>query len=434
MTKETNKKLGLLQTTSLVVGNMIGSGVFLLPAALAVYGGISMIGWLVSSIGAIILAIVFAHLSRRFPKAGGPYAYTRLGFGDFPAFLVAWGYWISIIATNAAITVALLSYLTVFFPVLSDHTYLAIAIGLGLIWLLIWVNNRGVLAASWVQLITTILKITPLFLIALLGVFYINWDYFQPLNVSGEGDGAAIIATATLTLFAFLGIECATIPAENIENPTKTIPRATILGTAAAIFIYLLGSLAVMGIIPANTLQTSEAPYADAAAVIWGESARYWVALGAIISTFGALNGWILMQGQIPLAAAKDQLFPAFFKQTNRFGSPSKGIIVSSVLVSILMVMNFNEGFIAAFEFMILLATLTVLVPYLFSTGAHMLYYLQPQQYAQNKWTWSIGLLGFIFSMLAVVGSGEEVVFWGFLLLMGGIPFYIWLKKGKEMV
>lgn len=115
MTKETNKKLGLLQTTSLVVGNMIGSGVFLLPAALAVYGGISMIGWLVSSIGAIILAIVFAHLSRRFPKAGGPYAYTRLGFGDFPAFLVAWGYWISIIATNAAITVALLSYLTVFF-------------------------------------------------------------------------------------------------------------------------------------------------------------------------------------------------------------------------------------------------------------------------------------------------------------------------------
>jgi len=412
---------------------MIGSGVFLLPASLAVYGGISVFGWMVSSLGALLLAKVFSTLSKNFPKAGGPYAYTRMGFGDFPAFLVAWGYWISICATNAAITVALLSYLTVFFPTLSGNAPLSIGIGLALIWLLTWVNNRGVATASWVQLITTILKVVPLMLIALIGIFYLEPSHFQPFNISEESNTSAIIATATLTLFAYLGIECATIPADNIKDPTTTIPKATNWGTWAAIAIYILGSVAVMGIIPPEILQNSEAPFADAAAVIWGEAGRYFVAIGAIISTFGALNGWILMQGQVPLAAANDKLFPVFFARLNQHGSPAPGIILSSILVSFLMAMNYSKSFIKAFEFMILLATLTVLVPYLFSTATHILFAIQPKQYAQNKFTWVVGLLAFLFSMLAVVGSGEEVVFWGFLLLMSGIPFYVWLKRGAGL-
>lgn len=413
---------------------MIGSGVFLLPASLAVYGGISVGGWLLSSCGAIVLAIVFSHLSKYLPKVGGPYAYARMGFGDFPAFLVAWGYWISICATNAAIAVALLSYVTVFLPDLSASPVASICTGLLLIWGLSWVNNRGVHTASWVQLGTTILKIIPLLLIALLGLFYANWEHFQPLNLSSESDASAIIATATLTLFAYLGIECATIPADDIKDPSHTIPKATKIGTGLAILIYVLGSVAVMGIIPPEILQQSEAPFADAATAIWGESAGYLVALGAIISTFGALNGWILMQGQVPLAAAQDGLFPRFFGRLNRHGSPASGIIFSSILISILLVMNFSKSFIKAFEFMILLATLTVLVPYLFSTATHMLIYLRPNILKQKPWTWLLGLGGFIFSMLAVVGSGQEVVFWGFLLLMAGIPFYVWLKRKNDLI
>ena len=433
MTTSNKKKIGVWATTSLVLGNMIGSGVFLLPASLAVYGGISVFGWLVSSIGALLIAKVFSTLSHHFPKAGGAYAYTRMGFGDFPAFLVTWGYWISICATNAAITVALMSYLTVFFPSLSGNAPLSISIGLGLIWLLTWVNNRGVPTASWVQLITTILKVTPLILIALLGLFYIEPAHFQPLNISEESNTSAIVATATLTLFAYLGIECASIPADNIENPSVTIPKATNWGTWAAIAIYVLGSVAVMGIIPPETLQVSEAPFADAAAVMWGETGRYVVAIGAIISTFGALNGWILMQGQVPLAAANDGLFPTIFSKLNKHGSPASGIILSSIIVSILMVMNYSKSFIRAFEFMILLATLTCLIPYLFSTATYLLFMIQPKQYNKNKFTWIIGILGFLFSMMAVVGSGQEVVFWGFLLLMGGLPFYVWLKRGEEL-
>lgn len=420
-----SKKIGLLPTTSLVLGNMIGSGIFLLPASLAAYGGISIIGWVISAFGGLVIAKVFSELGKQFPRTGGPYTFAKEGFGDFPAFLVAWGYWIAILATNAAITVTMLSYLSVFFPILSTNPTVAILSGLAVIWLLTFINSWGVKEAAWVQLVTTILKLIPLILIAIVGLFFINMEHFQPFNLSGESDFSAITATTTLTLFAFLGIESATIPADNIENPTVTIPRATMIGIWAAVIVYILGSVAVMGIIPPDVLAVSDAPFADAAVVIWGESARKWVALGIVISTFGALNGWIMMQAQIPLAAAKDKLFPIHFGRLNENDMPLIGLIISSVIVSILLFMSYNESLVKAFEFLILLSTLTCLVPYLFSAATHTLFSLR----SGKKWAWIWGSLAFIFSMWAIVGCGEETVFWGFLMLMAGIPFYVWVKR-----
>ena len=419
-----NQKIGQWASTSLVVGNMIGSGIFLLPASLAFYGGISIIGWLVSSAGALLLAYLFASLSRSIPKSGGPYIYARYGFGDFAGFLVAWGYWISICATNAAITVAMLSYLTVFFPILSESSLLSIGVGLTTIWLLTWINTKGIRAAGMVQIITTILKITPLVLIAIVGCFFVETDHFIPFNISGKSDLLAITETATLTLFAFLGIESATIPAEQVKNQKQTVSKSTILGTLIAIAVYMVGSTVVLGVLPPEVLQNSEAPFADAASEIWGPGARYWVALGAVVSTFGALNGWILLQGQIPMAAARDKLFHTAFGEVNKFGSPAKGIIISSIFVSIIMSLNFQKGFVKAFEFMILLSTLTVLVPYLFSSATHILVAHQKGK----RWFWVLGTSCFIFSIWAVIGSGAEVVFWGFLLLMSGLPLYILIK------
>ena len=403
---------------------MIGSGIFLLPASLAYYGAISIVGWIISAIGALLLANVFASLSKRFPKSGGPYIYAREGFGDFVGFLVAWGYWISICATNAAITVAMLSYLTVFFPVLGELPTLSIATGLAVIWFLTWINTRGIKTAGTVQTITTILKIIPLILIAIIGLFYIDISHFSPFNISGKSNLQAITETTTLTLFAFLGMECATIPSESVKDSKKTVSQATMFGTYIAIAVYILGSMVVMGVISPQELQQSKAPFADAASIMWGESARYWVALGAVVSTFGALNGWILIQGQIPLAAAKDKMFHEAFGRTNRMGSPALGIAISSVIVSIIMFLNFNKGFVKAFEFMILLSTLTVLVPYLFSAATHM---MKSFEYGK-KWNWILGFLAFLFSMWAVIGSGAEVVFWGFVFLMSGIPVYVWIK------
>ena len=424
-------KIGLWTATSLVIGNTIASGIFLLPATLAAFGGISLLGWIGSSTGAIALALLYSNLSKLMPNSpGGPYAYTRSGLGDFAGYLVAWGYWISIWCTNAAITVTFVSYLTVFFPILAANSMLAVGTGLAAVWFLSWVNTRGVKAAGRVQVVTTILKLVPLVLVSIVGLFYIDTKNFIPFNVSGDSSFSAITATATLTLFAFLGIESATIPSGNIHEPEKTIGRATILGTCVTILIYVMGSIAVMGMIPAAELKNSNAPFADAAALIWGDSARYWVAIGAIISTFGALNGWILLQGQMPLAASKDKLFPVIFKRENKKGVPSIGIVISSVLISALMMMNFTKGLTDTFTFMVLLTTITVLVPYLFSAASYAVILLQNKFWKRDSISQLIiAFLAFIFSMWAIVGSGQETVYWGFIAILSGIPFYIWMKR-----
>lgn len=422
---------------ALVIGNMIGSGVFFLPASLGAYGGISILGWVFSAIGAFFLALVFSNLSKMIPDlSGGPYVYTRAEFGEFAGFLVAWGYWISIWCTNAGIAVALVSYLSVFFPVLAADPLIAVMVGLSLIWLLTWVNTRGVQAAGKMQLITTVLKITPLVVIAVGGLFYLDTQHFIPFNRSDVSGFSAVTATATLTLFAFLGLECATIPAGDVENPEKNIPKATMWGTLVTIVIYILSTVAVMGILPPQELQTSSAPFADAAARIWGEGARQLIAAGVVISTFGALNGWILIQGQIPMAAARDRLFPGIFKKENKRGMPAIGIAISSLLVSVLMIMNFTKGLAEAFKFMILLSTLTVLVPYLFSAAALSLLSFKDKTMPPKKLLFNtiVALVAFGYSLWAMAGSGQETVYWGFLLLMAGIPFYVWLKKDREPI
>lgn len=425
--KDGKKKIGLWTSTSIVVGNMIGSGVFMLPATLALFGGISLVGWVISGLGAFFIAIVYSWLSQLMPVAnGGPYAYTREGTGEFAGFLVAWGYWISIWCTNAAIAVAFVSYLSIFIPNINSNALWSVGAGLSVIWFLTWVNTRGIKEAGAMQLITTIMKLVPLLLISIGGLFFLNTENFT-WNLTGGSDFSAITTTATLTLFAFLGLECATIPSGNIENPEKTIPRATLIGTAIVTVIYLLGTVSVMGIIPAAELQTSQAPFADAAASIWGENARYLVGAGAIISTFGALNGWILMQGQIPAAAAHDKLFPKIFAKENKRQTPVVSIIVSSILVSALMCMNFTRGLGDTFKFIILLSTLTSLVPYLFSMIAYAILILKKNpKVAIGRIV--IAFLAFGFSLWAVAGSGQETVYWGFILLMAGLPFYAIMK------
>ena len=413
---------------------MIASGIFMLPATLAVYGSISLVGWIVSGIGAMSLAIVYAWLSRIRPEStGGPYAYTRDGMGDFAAFLVAWGYWISVLATNAAIAVAFVSYLGAFIPALAASPTLAMSTGLAAVWVLTWINTLGIREAGFVQVVTTILKTAPLLIIAIGGLFYLNVDHFVPFNRSDVSNVSAITTTTTLTLFAFLGLECATIPSESIKDSGPTVAKATVIGTLISTFVFMFGTVAVMGIISPEQLTTSQAPFADAAASIWGEPARYLIAGAAVISTFGALNGWILMQGQMPLAAARDKLMPAFFAKVSGKGVPALGIVISSVLVSALMLMNFSETLANAYTYMILLATLTVLVPYSFSMASYAI--MISKGIPLNNLQWFrliVAFAGFVFSIWAIIGSGEVTVYWGFILLMCGIPFYAWMKLSTD--
>jgi APA family basic amino acid/polyamine antiporter len=430
--------------TALVVGNMIGSGIFLLPSALAGYGGISVVGWLVTATGAMLLAVVFGRLGRAFPHTGGPYAYTRRAFGDFIGFLTAWGYWIAVWVGNAAIAVAFVSYLGYFraFEALNTNRVLAAAVAIGAVWLLTAVNAVGVRPGGLLQLITTVGKLVPLVALAAVGVFFVTADNIGASNTTGTSTFGAVTAVAALTLWSFIGVESATVPAEDVDRPRRTIPRATVIGTAVTAGVYILGTVAVMGILPATTLAGSGAPFADAAEAAFGGWAGPVIATAAVVSAFGCLNGWILLQGQVPLAAARDNLFPRVFARTTRAGVPVVGLLVSSGLITVLTVLNYNASLVEQFTFVILLATLTTLIPYVFSAAAQLLLLLTDRSAFHNghsgdRRPWStrrfvadatIAALALAYSIWTVAGAGAGVVYKGFLLLLLGIPVFLGMR------
>ncbi len=434
-TKSSRRGLGLWTASALVVGNMIGSGVFLLPSSLAKYGPISIVGWLFTAAGAVLLALVFARLGRAYPETGGPYAYARRGLGDFVGFQTAWGYWIAVWAGNAAIAVAFVGYLAHFWSALGTDKVLAAGVALATIWLLTAINVIGVREGGIVQAVTTVLKLVPLALLAVVGVFFIDPANFRPFNASGDSAFDAVTAAAALTLWAFIGVESATVPAEEVENPERNIPRATVAGTLVTALVYILGTVAVLGIIPAARLAESTAPFADAASTAFGGWAGDLVAIGAAVSAFGALNGWILLQGQVPYAASRDGLFPRSFARTGRRGTPVVGLVVSSVLITVLVAMNYNASLVDQFTFVILLATLATLIPYVYVTVAELaLLATDRAAFSGRRLARDtvIALLAFAYSVWAVAGAGYEIVFKGTLLLFAGMPVYAWLKYREQ--
>src|SRR6185437_13076518 len=421
---EPRRSLGLAATTSLVIGNMVGSGVFLLPASLAAYGVYSLWGWVASTAGALLLARVFSRLSRRVPLAGGPYAYPREVFGDFAGFLLTWMYWISIAAAVAGIAVAFASYLAAFVPVLGTSQPAGAGVALAATWLLTGVNMLGVRAAGRLQIVTVILKISPLLVFALWGIFYFN-PHMITSGVTVQSGPAALDASAALTMWAFLGLECATIPTDHVKDPERTIPRATLYGTLIAAAFYILCTTAVMGIIPARSLVHSNAPFADAAKLVWGGWAGNLIALAASISCFGALNGWILVSGQFPQAAARDNLFPKLFAKDSRRGTPTLGLVVSSVIGTVLIVMNYGHSLVSTFNVVILIATFFTLVPYMLCSLAELLLGRGDRARGRNIVLTS---LAFAFSLWATAGAGRDTLYWGTLLMLAGLPLYAWQK------
>lgn len=428
------KKIGLVTTTSLVVGNMIGAGIFLLPATIAQYGSISLLGWVFTATGALILAKIFSNFSKIIVnKSGGPYTYSKEGFGDFIGFLVAWGYWISMWVSNAGLAIAIVAGLSVFFPSIDSSPILSLLIGLSFIWFFTWINSRGVKESGKIQVITTVLKLLPLVFIIIVGAFLFSLDNFPAFNLTGESDFATFPVVAALTLYAFLGIESATIPAENVKDPEKTVPRATMLGTVIVTLVYILGTVVLFGLIPVEELKASSTPFADAGEIIGGKYAGYFVAAGAIVSAVGCLNGWIMLTGQLPVSAAKDKMFPRIFKSENKKGVPILGIIIGSVLTSIILIVGMSDGLVDQFEFVVNLTVLACLIPYLFVSASYIITLIeknaQPKSFLK---TFSLGTLGFAYSLWAIFGSGSEVVFYGLILLLLGIPFYLLMKWNKS--
>jgi len=420
-------KLGPVLLTALVVGNMVGSGVFLLPASLAPFGGASLLGWVVTAGGSMALGLVIARLARRHPGLGGPYAYTRAAFGDFAGFLVGWGYWISCWCAQAAIAVAMVGYLGELVPAATASPANAAGTAIGAIVLLTGVNVAGVRNAGGVQLVTTVLKLLPLVAIALFGFSRFDPELLRPFTPPDRTLPSAVQGCLALTLWAFLGFESASVATLDARDPRRDVPRATVLGVAIAAVLYIVCTTAVLGLIPREELAVSNAPFAAAAARLWGDGAARLIAAGAFVSCFGALNGWTLVAGQTPLAIARDGLFPASFGRLSSRGTPTFGLVLSSGLACALVAANSAGTLAVVFGGMILLSTLSALIALIFCAMADFHLTLRERRAGTPERTAPallVASLAFAYALLAIAGADTKEVAWGFLLLLGGMPFY----------
>ena len=416
--------LGLWTAGALVVGNMIGSGLFLLPAALAPFGAAALLGWGLSAAGAMSLAIVFAWLALRHPVRGGPYAYARLAFGDGMGFVVAWSYWISIWVGNAAIAVAFAGYLGRLVPTLTASPAAAVVTAMVAVWLCTLTNIAGVRAAGRVQLVTTMLKLLPLAAVAFIGAWHIEAATLVPFDRAGVGLGQAAAVTAALTLWAFLGLESATVPAEDVRDAARIVPRATLLGTALAGTATVLACMTVVLLLPADA-PPSAAPFADVAADLWGPAAGTAFGVAAAIACYGALNGWVLLQGQVPLAAARDGLFPSLFAWPGGGRAPVAGLLVSSTLVTGLVLANYQQGLVGLFTFALLLSTAATLLPFVLCAAAYLR--LEGGRAPLHRRVVAAGAL--MFSIAALLATGTQSLAWGSALVAAGVPLHLWRRS-----
>lgn len=417
-----NRPLGLWSATALVIGSIIGSGVFLLPASLAPYGATSLIGWAITLFGAVMLALTFAKLSSRWPHTGGPYTFARAGFGDLAGFVIAWSYWISTWTTNAAIAVAFAGSIGSIFPALTSTPLRSAACALVALWTCIAINLIGVREVGRAQVVLTVLKFVPLLVFGGIAIWFVDGSYYHPLNPSGETLPHAVNATVALTLWALLGLEAATVPAGSIDNPEKTVPRATVLGTSLAGLATILACSAVLGLLPADQLATSSAPMADAARSLWGPAAGVGIAAVAAISCLGALNGWVLISAQVPMAAARDGVMPSIFARLDPRGTPAAGVLIAGTLATLLVFANFSKSLVQLFTFAILLSTAATLLPYFLSSAA----WLRRGDGSGRI----VAALALLYSLYALLGIGTESLLWGAVLVVAGLPVY-WLVKRR---
>jgi len=422
--------LGLAACTAIVVGNMVGSGFYLSPAAVAPYGLLAIITWIVMGAGAICLGLTFARLARMESSTGGPYAYTRRAYGDFAGFVVAWGYWISIWASLPVIAFAFTGSLAKLVPAVQGNRAAGVGITLGAIWLVVLTNLRGVKTAGAVAELTTYAKLIPFAAIAIVGLAYVRPEHLSEFNPSGKSLLASFAALAPLTMFAYLGLESATVPAGDVRDPERTIPRSTMLGILTAALLYVLGTTVVFGVVPREQLVNSRAPFADATRMMWGSSAATITSLAVMVSSLGALNGWTLLMGQVPMAAAHDDLFPALFGRLSRRGVPAVGIIVSAALSTVLVLVQVTgaPSFAALYDMIVSLSTMAAVIPYVFCALAGALIVAGGVKGGLARIS-VVEIVAFAFSLFTVYGCGPTPVLYGLLLLLLGVPVYVWQRR-----
>jgi APA family basic amino acid/polyamine antiporter len=438
--KSSKKTLGFWMLFSLVVGNVIGAGIFLLPSTLAQYGSISILSWVITLLGSLCLAYVFSDLNRAIPITGGPFIYTRAAFGDFVGFIVAYTYWVAWCVGNASMALTIPGYLSVFFPAIKTSSFsiwINFSIEAIVVWLIIGINLCGIKAVGRTQVITTILKVIPLLVIGLVGLFKVNWEFIASnFTPSNSTPSHALLAAMTVTLWAFIGFESGTIPADDATSP-RTIGRATLLGTLFVGFIYILCTFTLMGLFPASELKQSISPFADAANLLFGTGAAKIIAVCALISIIGALNGSVLVQTLDSVAAARFNLGPKAFTYLKRNNVAYVAFLTAGVAITLLLALSLNKSLIEQFNMIVVISTLAFLIPYFICCmGEFILLIKNLNQYTKHNWlkTLIITICASMYAFWTIIGAGKDNVFYGCLFFFSAFPMYVilfWCKRQK---
>lgn len=419
--------LGPWMATALVVGNIIGAGIFLLPATLAPFGQNAIYGWLLTIAGALCLAWVFAQLASRID--GGPYAYVREAVGELPAFMVMWSFWISIWTGFPVLAIAAVSYASSIVPALGGPIAAPVA-AISAVWLFTFVNMRGARSAGAMQLLTTVLKLLPLIAVVLVAAVLFGRGVESAALTTTEISGGAIATAASLALFSMFGFESATVATAKVRDSGRVVPRATLAGTALAGLIYLVACAAVLFLLSGERAAASPAPIADAISPVLGPAAGALIAAFAVISALGCLNGWILCGGEVPLALARAGVFPRWFGATTAIGTPVRAQIVSGLMGTVLIASNYSRSMASLFSFMILVTTVVALVTYFACAASALL--LMARGRVRAPLLAPAAVLGMVFSLWVVWGAGAEAALWGLALLVTGFPIYAAMRLNSR--
>lgn len=421
--------IGLVGVIALVVSNMVGSGIFLLPSSLANIGAISIYSWLITTVGAMSLMAVFIMCYFTINQPGGLYVYINKALGEFMGFQAAWFSWIAIWIGNCATVLALVAYLNVFFPIFTDQK-LAWIPSVLMIWILTIINLFGIKKVNSLQIIINIIVIIPMILISIFGYKYINPEYYTSFyNVQKLDSMEAIFGGITITLWAFLGIETSVVPTRFIKNAKFNVLFGSLIGLIIVALIYISTFITIIGVIPATTLQMSTAPFVDISNIILGTEAKYIVAAFAIIACFGSLNGWVLIQGQIAYTGAEHNIFPKIFKKTNKHDMPIVGLLVSATLSTIVLVLTTSEFIVDQFQNIIILATFTDLLPYLYVVIAFFVLIKQKKIYinSRKKFLYAIivGIIALLYSLIAIftIGFTKVIIYYIALSMLTFVIF-----------
>ncbi|AAF93455.1 TPA: cadaverine/lysine antiporter [Vibrio cholerae] len=419
------KKIGLIACTGVVAGNMMGSGIALLPSTLASVGSISIYSWLICIVGALSLAFVFARLATKNPQEGGPIAYAgevSPVFGFQTGVLYYHANWIG----NLAIAITGVSYLSVFFPVLNNPIPAGLAT-IASVWLFTLVNLLG---GSWVSRLCTIGLV--LILIPVVGTALFGWTHFdsalysQNWNVSAGSDGHAVITAVLICLWSFVGVESAAVSSGMVENPKRTVPLATMLGTGLAGLIYVLSTQMISGMFPASEVAASGAPFALATTALFGSWTAPFVSAFTALACFTSLGSWMMLVGEAGKRAANDGNFPKVFGETDRNGVPKKGLLIASSMMTLLMLvlMFFSSETAHASDLFNQLTTdavLLTMLPYFYSSINLIRF---EGMTTRNTFVMLFSGIASLFCMVALAGAEGSTLTATFIMSLIILMFY----------